>query len=193
MIPATAALFALVATATPREIVQSGNQKLRTLLKKKQVKSAEIMKGVEEWVDLGELARRSLGAAWQERSPKERTEFVAAMKEVLRAGYEKIAREQLKAEMTFDSEDVDGDEATVKGAVEAKKERLPLAYRLFKADATWKVYDLVVDDSSLLEQYQSSFRREIAKSGFPALLKKLKAKQAELDPREKAPPPAAPR
>jgi phospholipid transport system substrate-binding protein len=178
-------LLVTASVVTPKEVVQKGTEHLRVELRRTSAKPAEIMKAVEQFVDLGELAKRSLADAWGERSEKERTEFVDTMKDVLRASYEDTARQQLKGEITFVKEDVDGDEATVTATVKAKTDEVPLVYKLYKRDGGWKVYDLVVDESSLLEQYRSSFKRTIATKGFAGLLSQLKAKKAEIEKRGK--------
>ena len=178
-------LIAAVSLATPREVVEQGTERLRTELKKSTAKPAETMKVVEGFVDLGELAKRSLGDAWDGRSAKERTEFVDTMKLVLRASYEDTARQQLKGDILYGKEEIDGDEASVAATVKSKSDEVPLVYKLFKNGSNWMVYDLVVDESSLLDQYKSSFKRTIANKGFSGLLAQLKAKREEIEKRGK--------
>ena len=178
-------LIAAVSSSTPHDVVEQGTERLRAELKKPGAKPAEVMKVVEGFVDLGELARRSLGDAWKDRSAKERTEFVDTMKQVLRASYEDTARQQLKGEIAYGKEDVDGDEASVAATVKSKSDEVPLVYKLYKNGSSWMVYDLVVDESSLLDQYKSSFKRTIANKGFSGLLGQLKAKREEIEKRGK--------
>ncbi len=178
-------LLATASLASPKDVVQKGTDRLRAELKKADAKPADILKVVEGFVDLGELARRSLGEAWDQRSAKERTEFVETMKEVLRASYEDTARQQLRGDISYGKEEIDGDEASVAATVKVNSDEVPLVYRLFQKGSDWKVYDLVVDESSLLDQYKSSFKRTIASKGFPGLLGQLKAKKAEIEKRSK--------
>ena len=193
MSPAVFTLVTTILAIAPKEAVQKGTDHLRTVLKKSNAQPGEIMKVVEQFVDLGELAKRSLGDAWGERTSQERTEFVSTMKEVLRASYEDTARQQLKGEIQYGKEEIDGDEATVSATVKEKADEVPLVYKLYRASNGWMVYDLVVDESSLLEQYRSSFKRAIATKGFAGLLAQLNAKKAEIEKRaknEQAPAPA---
>ncbi len=185
MTPFAIALITAVAATSPRDVVRSGSEKLRAIVKKPSAKSSEILKAVEDFVDFAELARRSLGEAWRERNEKEREEFVAVMTAVLRANYEDRVRNQLDGEIEFGKEELDGDEAVVNATLKGEKEPLPLAYKLFKLHGAWKVYDLVVDEASLLDQYRSSFRKTIAAKGFAQLLAQLKAKHKEIEKRRK--------
>ena len=51
---------------------------------------------------------------------------------------------------------------------------IPLDYRLKLGDQGWKVYDISVDDISLVTNYRSSFARQIRKEGVDGLIKLLK-------------------
>jgi phospholipid transport system substrate-binding protein len=51
---------------------------------------------------------------------------------------------------------------------------IPLDYRLKLSDQGWKVYDISVDDISLVTNYRSSFARQIRKEGVDGLIKLLK-------------------
>jgi len=51
---------------------------------------------------------------------------------------------------------------------------IPLNYNLYQADNGWKVYDISVDNISLVTNYRSSFAREIKKNGIDGLIKTLR-------------------
>ena len=50
---------------------------------------------------------------------------------------------------------------------------IPLNYALYKKDSDWKVYDIRVDNISLVTNYRSSFAREIKANGIDGLIKTL--------------------
>jgi len=50
---------------------------------------------------------------------------------------------------------------------------IPLNYRLRQDDQGWKVFDISVDDVSLVSNYSSSFARQIRKHGIDGLIKTL--------------------
>ena len=50
---------------------------------------------------------------------------------------------------------------------------IPLNYELYKKDNDWKVYDISVDNISLVTNYRSSFAREIKANGIDGLIKTL--------------------
>jgi len=57
---------------------------------------------------------------------------------------------------------------------------IPLNYSLKAGEQGWKVYDISVDDISLVTNYRSSFARQIKKNGIDGLIKTLRDRNQEL-------------
>lgn len=64
-------------------------------------------------------------------------------------------------------------EVVVRTEIKGKGEPIQLDYRLEKAAAGWKIYDVNVLGVWLVEQYKSSFAQEIGAGGIDALIGKL--------------------
>ena len=72
-----------------------------------------------------------------------------------------------------------GDDVVVKTvAHRAGKEPVAVDYRMAKTNGAWKVYDVVVEGVSLVQNYRSTFSAEIAKSGVDGLIKVLEQRNA---------------
>ncbi len=56
---------------------------------------------------------------------------------------------------------------------------IPLYYKLYLKDGIWKVYDISVDNVSLVTNYRSSFSRQIKKNGVDGLIKSLRERNNE--------------
>ncbi len=56
---------------------------------------------------------------------------------------------------------------------------IPLSYELYKKDDKWKVYDISVDNISLVTNYRSSFARKIREAGIDGLIKSLQDRNQE--------------
>lgn len=56
---------------------------------------------------------------------------------------------------------------------------IPLNYSLRQSDQGWKVYDISVDEISLVTNYRSSFARQIKKNGVEGLVKVLRERNQE--------------
>ncbi len=57
---------------------------------------------------------------------------------------------------------------------------IPLNYSLKLTGQGWKVYDISVDDISLVTNYRSSFSRQIRKNGIDGLIKTLRERNQDL-------------
>jgi len=65
-------------------------------------------------------------------------------------------------------------EVTVRTEIEQKGGfPIPLNYELYKDDKGWKVYDISVDNISLVTNYRSTFARKIKADGIDGLIKSL--------------------
>ena len=55
---------------------------------------------------------------------------------------------------------------------------IPIDYRMHKLSGQWKVYDVVIENVSLISNYRGQFRTAIGRSGIDGLIGELKAKNA---------------
>ena len=75
---------------------------------------------------------------------------------------------------------LDEGEVTVRTEIEQQGGfPIPLNYELYKKAEGWKVYDISVDNISLVTNYRSSFAREIKSSGIDGLIKRLQERNSE--------------
>ena len=51
---------------------------------------------------------------------------------------------------------------------------LPIDYRLHEINGQWKVYDMIIDQISIVSNYRAQFDRVIANSSIKELLQRLK-------------------
>ena len=132
---------------------------------------------VNPMFDYDEMARRSLGAHWRRRSSAEQAEFVG----LFRAFLEKIYSDKIDfydgQRVMFGRETIDQDYAQVDSTmINAKGEESSVVYRLKRTDGKWKVYDAVVENISIVNNYRSQFDRVISKSSYEELKRMLKEK-----------------
>ena len=60
------------------------------------------------------------------------------------------------------------------------RQPIPVDYRMSRGSEGWKVYDVIVENLSLVTNYRSSFASEIQRSGIDGLIKALEGKNREL-------------
>ena len=125
--------------------------------------------------DFSEMAKRSLGSHWAALQQGEQKEFVAAFTERVLFFYGRSVRSSSNSKIQFNRETRDGKQASVATkVVSGSGEELPIDYQMHDVNGQWKVYDVVIDNVSVVNNYRAQFNRVIAKSSVKDLLQKLK-------------------
>jgi len=140
---------------------------------------AKLTEVSQDGFDWEEIAERSLGLYWKERTVEEKREFTRLLKNLLLDSYlTKIIDNYSGESVIFDKEIVDGDRAQVESRIVNKAEKsIVIGARLMKKDNKWLVYDLIIEGVSSLKNYRAQFYDIIRQSSYSELLKRLKEKQ----------------
>jgi phospholipid transport system substrate-binding protein len=160
--------------------------KLLTILKDPQLKGdskkterrQKLKEVIGERFDFTEMAKRSLGSEWRRRSPEEQKEFVRLFTELLEQAYlDKIeSYNGEKVQYLKERQDKDNAEVATK-IIDNKGREFSLNYRLHNVNGDWKVYDVIIEDISLVANYRAQFNRVLAKGSFEELLTRMTEKQ----------------
>ena len=124
-----------------------------------------------------ELSRRSMGMNWNKLNNNQRQEFVKLFEQVLEKAYaDKIlAYTNEKIEFTKESM-ISGNLAEVRTRVITASKEIPISYRVISKDGAWKVYDVVIENVSLVQNYRTQFNDILAKNTPEQLLEILRKK-----------------
>lgn len=124
--------------------------------------------------DFSEMTKRSLGRHWATLTQAQQREFVDAFTQKLLVAYGRTVRASADEQIQFNHETFDGNYAIVETKVSGGGEPLPIDYNLHSVDGQWKVYDMVIDRVSLVNNYRAQFDRVIARSSIKELLSRMK-------------------
>jgi len=128
--------------------------------------------------DYEEMAKRSLGPEWQKRTSEEREQFVTAFTRVLEGGYFDTLDSYNGEKVRFVGDRQDNDVAEVQTKItDNKGQDYAVNYRLHNVNGDWKVFDVVVENVSLVNNYRSQFSRVLAKSSFQDLIEAMNQKK----------------
>lgn len=131
----------------------------------------------EEVFEVSETAKRALGPHWLQRTPAEREEFVRLFANLLEQTYIARIDEYGGEKLTYVSEQVDGDRAIVRARITTKNGTdVPIESRLLQKDTRWLIYDVLVENLSLISNYRSQFDRVIRTTSYEELVKRLKSR-----------------
>ena len=127
--------------------------------------------------DFAEMAKRSLGSNWQKGSSAEQQQFIRLFTDHLEKSYIAQIESYAGEKIIYGREAVEQDQAEVETKIVTKKsEQVSVNYKLKADGAEWKVYDVVIENVSLVNNFRTQFSRILAKGSFAELISQLEAK-----------------
>ena len=175
-------------TDTVREYTDAVQKVLEDPALRKEDRRASVRKIAAEAFDVNESARRALGPHWQQRTPAEREEFVQLFGELLERTY--IAQIDLYSgeRLRFTEEKLDGDLAIVRAKLVTKQgTEVPVEARMNRKGERWLIYDVAIENVSLISNYRSQFDRIIRQNSYPELVKRLRSRGEMLQDKDAKP------
>lgn len=145
---------------------------------KKEERRTKLREVIYPRFDFGEMAKRSLGSHWQRRSPEQQKEFTGLFTNLLEGAYLDRIESYNGQKVRFAKETLDKNHAEVDTKiVDNKGTEFAVNYRMHNAGGEWKVYDVIIENVSLVNNYRSQFNRLLAKSSYEDLVVALKEKK----------------
>jgi len=124
-----------------------------------------------------ELSRRSLGNNWNKLNAAQRQEFVKLFEQVLEKAYADRILSYTNEKIEFTKESMTSDNmAEVRTKVITASKEIPIFYRVILKDGVWKVYDVIIENVSLVQNYRTQFNDILAKNTPEQLLEILRKK-----------------
>lgn len=185
---AVAVLFsATAAFAGPSDDVKKTVDEVVRIVASKEMKQNEqkrrqaLKKTISQVFDYSEMAKRSLGKHWNQRTPDEKKRFAELFATLLENSYAGKIESYNNEKIVYLKELIDGDHAEVKSkVVTAKRDEFTLDYRMLNRSGKWMAYDVVIEGVSLVSNYRTQFNKIISNGGYAQLVKKLETKSDEL-------------
>ena len=170
------------AKAATQEFITQALQILRDKQKSVQQKRRELKPLMEARFDATEMARSTLGYHWRSLTPEQRVDFTQLFKTFIEAAYLDKVQDYSGQQVQFgQSRSVgQGYEEVDTTIVQAGQNPIPVTYLLEQTSNGWKVYDVTVDNISIIANYRNQFNRVINEQGFPKLMADLRSKEQQL-------------
>jgi phospholipid transport system substrate-binding protein len=176
-------VMAVAQTTTPDALIkQVSTEVIDTIKGDKTLQSGDVSKiialvdtKVMPHVNFQRMTAAAVGRNWRTATPEQQKRLQEEFKTLLVRTYAgaltqvKDQTVQLRP-MRAGAEDT---EVVVRTEVKGKGEPIQLDYRLEKADAGWKIYDVNVLGVWLVEQYRGQFAQDISSGGIDGLIAKL--------------------
>lgn len=191
----TLSLFALIAAfavqaaeTAPDALVKSTVNDVMSVLKQNKDKRT-LLDLAEQKVlphfDFAEMTRLAVGRPWRDASDAQKKALENAFRTLLVNTYTSALTQAAKSDQTVEVKPLrlqpDQKDVIVKTLVkEPGRSPIPIDYSMRRTSAGWKVYDVVVENLSLVTNYRGSFSAEVARGGIDGLIKSLEEKNRKL-------------
>ncbi|MBN2233444.1 MAG: ABC transporter substrate-binding protein [Deltaproteobacteria bacterium] len=175
-----------VAGASPREQLQSSIDRILEVLRQRQQEAGATVdldaladRLFHERFDMDYTTRLCLGRYWRDLDDGKRGEFVTTFAELLKSTYIGRVEEYSGEVVSYGRERIEGEKAMVETVIVSKGVEIPLDYKMVLRDGYWYVYDVIIEEVSLVRNYRSQFNSFLEKQGIADLLQRLREKIAE--------------
>jgi len=156
------------------DVLRDPKLKSESAKETKKQKLRSIYKGMFNEI---EFSRRTLARNWSKLNTAQQEEFIQLFEQVLEKAYIDKILSYTNEKIDFYKESVNSEtQAEVQTKVITSSKEIPIFYRLILKDGAWKVYDVVVENVSLVQNYRTQFNDILAKNTPEQLLEILRKK-----------------
>lgn len=125
------------------------------------------------YADLDLMSKAVLGSYWKQATEQQKTAFKAKFTHIIIDTYATALAEYTNEKVVFLPSRDSSNQKTVR--VDSKVLRqgaptIPVSYRCVRNGDSWKVYDIIVDGVSLVQNYRSQFGGILRQGGMDNLL-----------------------
>lgn len=146
----------------------------------KEIKKDKLRTIYKSMFDEVEFSRRTLARNWSKLNPAQQKEFISLFEQVLEKSYVDKIFSYTNEKIDFYKENMlSENQAEIQTKVITSSKEIPIFYRMIKKGDTWKVYDVVVENVSLVQNYRTQFNDILTKNTPEQLLEILRKKVKE--------------
>lgn len=165
----------LLATNDPAiQIKETSENVLEILYSDSQTIEEEILAYLSDNYDLDIIIRRTLGRNWNKINSEHQQRVVALIKRLVLRAYIDGMRGKIKPDIQYsDTRFISTKRAEVPTFVYFSDKPIALTYRVGLVSGQWEIFDIVVENISIVLTYRNQFDVFFTKNTSDALIKKL--------------------
>lgn len=133
--------------------------------------------------DFRVMSQRALSTGWRQADAAQRQQFVDKFSRLIMATYMERIEAYTDERIEYVAENVKGTKAEVSTIIVSGNTEIPIRYKMRHKNGDWLVYDVVIEEVSLIRNYRSSYRDIVSKVGISGLLVQMDEKLALLEHR----------
>lgn len=175
---------------TPTETIQGAVQDILNIIKNPDMHDAAkrpaLLKQVEDIAytvfDFDEFSALTVGVAWRSFTPDQKKRFTDAFASLLRAQYvEKLdGYDGQKVEYLGEVPNARGNRIVVQTRLQLKDKIIPVSYGMVAEGNEWKIFDVTIEEMSLVLTYRNQFKEVAATHDADALIALVESKAAQI-------------
>lgn len=143
-------------------------------------KREQLSTTIRDAFDFTSMAQRILARNWRKATPQQRQQFISLLSQLLEQSYIGNIENYTNEKVEFVNQRIKKNLAAIDTLIVTKSKEIPVSYRMLQDNSDWKVYDVVIESVSFVNNYRSSYGEIIKKEGMDGLLAKMEQKLAEL-------------
>jgi len=169
---------ASAAAGGPRETLEKSIALVIDILKnpglagqdKSMPRRIKLIDAIDGVFDSTELARRAVAKDWDKFTPDQQARFTDVFRKLLERTYMDRIESYTDQRVEYLNETLYGeDKAEVATKVVSKGVDIPISYRMIKKEG-WRVYDVVIEGVSLVQNYRNQFGQILMKESPEQLI-----------------------
>jgi len=160
------------------QILQDPKYKDKT---QSEVQRIEIMAVIRGIFDFQEISKRTISRQWKKFTKEQQQEFQDTFADFLGHTYYQKVRDAYQGEkVVFLSQELlENGKAVVKTNIPRQNGAIPLDYKMVSGKNGWRIYDVVIEGVSLVNNYRTQFSKILGKETPDQLIARLKKKISE--------------
>lgn len=160
---------------------------------KESERQKQMRQEIDARFDWPDMAHSAYGNGWKDLTDAQRKEFTRLFADLVNKNYMSKVESYSGEKINYKGDKVDGTYGVVDVViVTLRNTDIPVTYRVLKKDATWMVYDVIIEGVSLVNNYRSQIGTILNGASYDALISRIKAKIAAPAPEKPEKKPGAP-
>ncbi len=135
---------------------------------------------ITERFDFKKMSQQTLATNWKKTTAEQKGKFVGLFAQLLQESYMGRIEAYTDERVEFVNERIKKKRAKVNTLIVTSSVEIPINYKLTKNGEKWLVYDVVIEEVSLIRNYRNSYRNIVKKEGIDGLLVKMEEKLDEI-------------
>ncbi len=178
---------AMASAEKPIDVIQTGVDKVFGILNdpayapegKKDEQRDKIWTVIRSFFDFDTIAKGTLRRHdWDRFTEDQKKEFIDLFTDLIGETYlERIQGEYKNEKVVYGEQEMLSDsKAVVKTTIVRESLEIPVDYRLYLKNGNWRIYNVYVENTSLVTNYRDQFSRILMKGTPAELIEKLREK-----------------